>query len=84
MKLKGISLKLEHGGRRSLVGLESVTLRPFPLTSALDPPAPTKESECMCVGEGGSRSDVRENGRRVTDSNPASDLLPHVASEKSE
>ena len=34
----------QHGGRRSLAGLESVTLRPFPLTSALDTTPPFGEN----------------------------------------
>ena len=81
----------QHGGRRSLAGLESVTLRPFPLTSALDPPPPPpppqgkKEGGGGGGGGGGGASvNVRGDGRRVTDSKPASDLLPPCCERKSE
>ena len=71
--------KSDHGVRRSLAGLESVTLRPSPLTFALDPPPTYTHTFALLRGRGGggvgSRVDVRGNRRRVTDSKPASDLL---------
>ena len=71
-----------HGGRRSLAGLESVTLHPFPPTFAFDPSPHTHPHirspwwVCVWGGGGRSRANVGGNGWRVTDSKPASNLLP--------
>ena len=55
-------LVFDHGGRRSLAGLEAVTLHPFPPTFALDaPPSPpphthTSIYSLSLVGAGGVES----------------------------
>ena len=57
----------DNGGRRSIAGLESVTLRPFPLTFALDPHTHTHTFALLgvCVyvrgGEGGVGSECERD-----------------------